>query len=321
MLCALHAFATLACATEAKSGANGVLARRIIIDGIILDRRLAEISGIAHSRLTPNLLWVVNDSGGKNAIYAIDNDGALQAAVTISGTSNYDWEDLASFKLRGQAYLAIADTGDNGGVRKDAVIYVVPEPKMAKGGFPRVVDALWSVRFHWPKKPLDCEAIAVDAANRQILLISKREAPAKLYSLRLEDSGTAQTAQLVGEFAHLPKKPIVGPGRIGIAARYRNQATSMAIAPSGTSFAVLTYGDAYLFAKPKARSWRAALGEKPNALGLPTLPQAEAITFGLNDDALWATSEKLPAPLLKIEIAPNPAARSKPATNKQTEGS
>ena len=37
----------------------------------------------------------------------------------------------------------------------------------------------WSIAFRWPDGPRDCEAMAVDAANSEVLLISKKRVPAR----------------------------------------------------------------------------------------------------------------------------------------------
>ena len=116
--------------------------------------------------------------------------------------SNRDWEDIASFTLDGVAYLLIADIGDNDGKRKDVRLYVVEEPKPGKSK----VDYAWRLDFEYPEGARDAEAIAVDVENRQVLVLTKRDIPALLYSVPLvPESKKRQTATRLGAVGSLPQ--------------------------------------------------------------------------------------------------------------------
>src|SRR5688572_14185542 len=88
------------------------------LEALILDPDVAEISGMTQSLLRDDLLWAVNDSHNPNKIFALSRKGRVLAGYTVEGADNVDWEDLTAFELDGKRYLAIADTGDNGGVRR-----------------------------------------------------------------------------------------------------------------------------------------------------------------------------------------------------------
>jgi hypothetical protein len=66
--------------------------------------------------------------------------------------------------------------------------------------------------------------------------------------------------------------------------------------------ALLTYTDGYLFERKSGDSWQDVFGRAPRPLHLPPLPQGEAITFDRRGDTLWVTSERVPAPLLRISL-------------------
>ena len=152
------------------------------LSGLILAPRLDEISGMATSRAHDGTLWVANDGGNTADLYAIGPRGGLQATLHVAGVVNTDWEDLAAFDLDGRHYILIADTGDNGGLRKTLQLHVVEEPRSLTDG---TVRPAWSIAFRWPDGPRDCEAVAVDAARGEILLISKRRQPPEVWSLPL----------------------------------------------------------------------------------------------------------------------------------------
>ena len=88
-----------------------------------LPKFLEENSGLA--MLSGNSqLYVVNDSGGKNAIYGVDQQsGNIQQEIRLTNATNVDWEDLAS---DGKT-LYVGDFGNNGNYRKDLKIYWVSE--------------------------------------------------------------------------------------------------------------------------------------------------------------------------------------------------
>ena len=50
------------------------------------------------------------------------------ATFRLEGVPKTDWEDIAAFELDGRTYLLVADTGDNGGLRKTLQLHVVEEP-------------------------------------------------------------------------------------------------------------------------------------------------------------------------------------------------
>jgi hypothetical protein len=268
------------------------------LSGLILAQQLDEISGMAASRAHADTLWTLNDGGNATALYAIGNRGGLQATLHIDGVLNTDWEDLAAFDLQGRHYLLIADTGDNGGLRRTLQLHVVEEPRTLADAHVRPA---WSIAFRWPDGPRDCEAVAVDAANRQILLLSKRSRPPQLFVLPLRpESGGLQIARRVGSLAGVPQPDAESLRGNPHMARVRNQVTAADISPDGHTFAVLTYSDVLLYARPRGASWVQALAARPQVHHLPWLPQAEALAWATDGRGLYATGEHSPAPLLYL---------------------
>src|SRR6188768_662399 len=162
--------------------------------GVFSDPELDEVSGLAASRAHPGIYWAQNDSGTGAKLIAIKPDGSRVASLEVAGVENIDWEDLDAFDLNGKHYLMIADTGDNGGIRKVLTLYVVEEPARLRDG-----DSLrpaWVISFKWPDGARDCEATAVDPARGEVLLISKKRVPPDVFRVALQPvDGGVQTAE------------------------------------------------------------------------------------------------------------------------------
>jgi hypothetical protein len=88
-------------------------------------------------------------------------------------------------------------------------------------------------------------------------------------------------------------------------ARIRSQVTAADVAPDRHALAVLTYRDVLVYPRRGQESWARAVARKPRVHPLPLLPQAEALAWSADGQALYATGEFSPSPLLYL----NPAAR------------
>ncbi len=270
--------------------------------GTKTDAELEEMSGLAASRAHKDVLWVINDGGNGEKLIAMNHSASRIATFTIKGVKNTDWEDLASFSLEGKNYLLIADTGDNGGIRKSLQIYVVEEPKTLTDG--QSLNPAWVIDFKWPDGARDCEAVAVDIINKEILLISKKRVPPELFSLPLQPKvATPVIAKRVGNLLginqpdnkELEKNPVYG--------RYRSQITAADLSPNGRVLVAMNYHTVYFYVRESARqSWDSALAAMPEHFSFPWLPQAEAIAFNRESNALYIGSEQRPVPILRYRI-------------------
>ena len=266
------------------------------LSGVILDTRLSDLSGLAASRVHPDVVWVVDDGGNPPDLFAVGNRGGVQATFRVAGVANTDWEDLAAFELDHRHYLLIADTGDNGGLRRTLQLHVVEEPGALADG---VLQPAWSIAFRWPDGPRDCEAVAVDAARGQVLLLSKRRRPPEVFVLPLRPARPGlQVARPIGRLAGIPA-PTKGT-RQAAAERLRDQVTAADLSPDGRTLAVLTYRDVLLYRRPEGLPWGDAVARRPHVQPLTWLPQAEALGWSADGRSLYATGEHSPAPLLLL---------------------
>jgi len=72
---------------------------------------------------------------------------------------------------------------------------------------------------------------------------------------------------------------------------------------------VLTYRDVYVYERAPDETWSEVFARKPVALGIPPLPQGEALTYSRDGGAIYASGERLPAPIVRITRKPEPNQR------------
>lgn len=184
-----------------------------------------ESSGLALNR-GHSSVWTHNDGGGRPELYEIDFEGNLLSVREVPGTINKDWEDLAQSP---DGTLYIGDFGNNDNLRQDLTIYKLhPQAQSAVPITFRYAD-----QKAFPPAPndfhFDCEAFFYH--NDSLYLFSKNrsrsDSPVKLY--RLPAQPGAYTLPVIDSF------PISSP------------VTAADINPSGTAFALLTYGKILVF--------------------------------------------------------------------------
>ena len=295
-LLALLVAATLAgCARTSEDDLDSDPASRL--SGMLLDPQLSEISGLAASARHRDVLWLHND-GGNGRLFAVSTGGRRLSTFRIDGVTRTDWEDMAAFELGGRRYLLVADTGDNGGLRHTLQLHVIEEPAELQNA--RLTPA-WSIVFRWPDGPRDCEAVAVDAARGQILLVSKKRSPAELFALPLRPPGSGVlTATRVGTLAGMPEPDAEHLRQSPRRALRDRHVTAAAVSPDGDTLAVMTYRYLLRYPRQPRERWVSAVSRAPQVSLLPWLPQAEALDFSADGNSLYATGEFIPAPLYRI---------------------
>jgi hypothetical protein len=253
-----------------------------------------EASGMADSPTRPDLLWIVNDSGGTPDVHLAGTDGSDRGKLALNGAPNIDWEDLAAFKLDGNPYLLVADTGDNVPRRDSCVLYIVREPKLPADGKQLSATAApaWTIRFRYEDGPRDCEAVAVDAKAGKILLISKRTKPPVVYELPLRPTGKRGilTASRIGTTEVKPAGGSLIP--------FFDQPTGLDISADGSLAAVVTYHGVFVFSRnPSKEPWADAFAKAPLALPPHRLSQAESVAISPDGKTIRVISEGTDSPI------------------------
>lgn len=125
-----------------------------------LPKKLEENSGVI---LYDNLFWTINDSGGKNIVYAFNFKGEIVKEVEIEDAGNVDWEDIA----QDNKFIYVGDFGNNRGNRKDQTIYKIEKKKIGKKAKQKIKSK--KIKFSYANQtnfnknmkasPFDCEAL------------------------------------------------------------------------------------------------------------------------------------------------------------------
>ncbi len=290
------------CMEQGHEEPQGVARPSLVHAGTLEDQALDEASGLARSQHDPDLLWIINDGGSKPRIYATDRRGASRGVIKVAGARNVDWEDLASFRWNGAPYLLIADIGDNDAQRDMLSLYVIEEPDLSSANTPKV-EPKWRIDFTYPYGARDAEAIAVDAANERVFILTKRDIPAVLYELPLAPrGGDILTATRVGAIGSLPVPSRQDVEYAPISKDWYWQPTAMDIAADNLAALILTYRAVYVYERNADETWFAALSRRPLVIGLGGYREAEAAVFSTDGESIFVTVEQQHAPLLRIDL-------------------
>jgi hypothetical protein len=129
--------------------------------------QLNEISGMIYYN---GKLYGHPDSGSGNLVYEINPaTGAITKTITLTGTTNVDWEDMA----QDSSHIYVCDTGNNiSGNRTDLRIYKFPKSAISSESTITIpASEIETINFSYPDqtdftpKPVnstsfDCEAVA-----------------------------------------------------------------------------------------------------------------------------------------------------------------
>ncbi len=252
---------------------------------LVQDRGLSEMSGLEASPTHAGVLWSINDSGSRPLLYRVGLKGENLGRVAVAGTDwiRNDWETLATWREGGRTWLLIGDVGDNRGRRDHVNLHALPEP--APGDTQATV--AWTIRFRYPDGARDAEGITIDPTTGDMLVLTKRDKPQRLYRVPLAARGgdAPVLAQFVTELPPLSAL-----------------ATGLDIAPDGTSIAVLTYQGLYVWDHRSGEDWSTVFARVPVRRQLPAMSKAEAMTWGHDPDVIYVGSERLPTPLVAISL-------------------
>lgn len=257
-----------------------------------------EASGLAASRRAKDILWTHDDSGGAPVLYAVDLTGKKRGSVRVTGVKNEDWEDVAAFQRDGKAWLLIADTGDNDAKRETVRIHVIEEPSPSdlKPSADIDIAPTYSLRVRYEDGPRDCESVAVDAIEGAIYLLSKRNAPPRLYRLPLGPSREKQVvARFVGEVPELAGTSPLDAVFKHLAGKKAAWPTAFDISSDGRLAVVLTYGAPVVFIREGKQTWAETMKQEPLRLLFHGLPQAEGACFSADGRSIYVVSETTPA--------------------------
>jgi len=167
-----------------------------------LPSKLDENSGIAY--LGNDRIWVVEDNGNKDHIYAVNFEGKLVKEFKVKNGKNHDWEDLTN-DTNGNLY--IGDFGNNANERKNLAILKLPNPEKESGKniTAKKISFSYPEQKHFPpkKSKLLFDAEAFFHWGESLYIITKNRArpySGLTYIYKVPDSEGVYEAVLVGQF-------------------------------------------------------------------------------------------------------------------------
>ena len=268
--------------------------------GRLQNSRIREASGIARSHRHSEILWAINDSGSSPVLFAIGSDGSDRGSVRLKNAVNFDWEDIASFEIDGKPWLLVADIGDNFGFRSHVSLYLIEEPELPQ----TELRPSRKISFEYPDTARDAEAIAVDIAGEQILILSKRTVPPVLYSVPLNPTTDEKIiARRLGQVSGIPQPTDGDLNRPARKNDWHWQPTGMDISADGNSAVILTYEALYRFSRQPGDSWYDTFQSEPHSIDMGDIALAEAVAFSKDGKSIFVTAERQNAPLLRFEIS------------------
>jgi hypothetical protein len=260
------------------------------VAGQVASNALTETSGIAASRANNGVVWAHNDSGDTARVFAMTTSGQHLGSFTLGGATAVDWEDMAigPGPQAGQSYLYVGDIGDNNGVRSSIVVYRVAEPSVnvqQPPGDGQVLTDVSAITLQYPDGARDAEALAVDPATGEIVIVTKKfSGQADVYTRSAsEGSGT------------LAKQAPVPPG-------FGTLVTGASVPPDGNAVVLRTYSSVLLFPRPTGGQLHDALGETPCTGASASEPQGEAVTVTPNGLGYVTISEGANPPVNQFDV-------------------
>jgi hypothetical protein len=264
--------------------------------GTIKSDEIDESSGVVYSRCNAGVLWTHNDSGDGPFIYALDETGRKLGTWKVAGGNNIDWEDIATLKTaQGECYLYLGDIGDNDRIRDTHIIYRVKEPQVtgktdSSRKNPIDTEESQAIKFSYPDGRHDAETLMVHPQTSDIYVMSKdMEKPSAVYRLRANaDLSAVNKLEKLTDFT----VPAIPYGLL----------TGGEISPDGKRVIICDYFQAYELTLPEgAKSFDDIWKQKPLIVNLGKREQGEGVGYAADGKAIYATSEKLNSPLIKVE--------------------
>jgi hypothetical protein len=241
--------------------------------GTVASPDLVEASGIAVSRVVPDVLWSHNDSRGGARLFAFSATGTDLGAFELPGTFAFDWEDIAAGPGPDGtgAYLYVGDIGDNFSIRSGQItIYRVPDTD--PGSMDASFDEVVPLPYKYPDGVHNAEAIFVDPVEPAMFIVTKDKEQALIFKGSLVPTGEETVLELVGTVflgAEVSGGDISWDGRV---------------------IALRGYRTVWMWNRPTGASVADAFNTDPCTAPSPEERQGEAIGFD-GQFGYWTVSE------------------------------
>jgi hypothetical protein len=257
--------------------------------GRIKTPELVETSGLAASKLNPDVLWLHND-GGSGKLVAVSTSGKLAAVVTCRAKLD-DVEEIVigPGPKEDVDYIYMGDIGDNSERRSEIRVVRFPEPNLnGERGQELSVDAAEEFRLTYPDGPHDAEAMFIDPLERLLCIVTKEKKRARVYCVRLAGLKAGKPAQLA-KFATLDVEDI----------------SAASISRDGRRILLRWEKEGWLWSREKGEAVADALARNPRkvpVLGKKQAGNGEAIGFSASRDSYFTVSEGKKESIYEFEL-------------------
>jgi len=226
------------------------------------DPEIVESSGLV---VVDGMLVTTNDSGDTGRVFVVDPATGETVGVT---TWSAEPEDVEALAPAGGREVWVGDIGDNRAERASVSVARVP---VGRGD--RDADVT-SYELVYPEGPRDAESLLADPATGRLYVVSKGVFGGSLY-------------------AAPPRLSAGRPNRLTEVGPVLAIATDAAFFPDGRHLIVRNYTEAAVYTWPDL--------VEVGHFGLPRQEQGEGIAVA-PDDTIYASSEGLHAPVLRIAL-------------------
>jgi len=262
---------------------------------------LTQPSGLAMSRLNPEVAFVHSEKDVHGMVAVSTKDARIRGSYTVPIPDQWDWEDIAAGPCPTGSCLFAGDIGRANG-RPDQpstfAIYRVPEPDLADGRTSGTLTGDW-FRFRYPDGPRNAEALMVDPVTGQVYVIDKvQDGQSGVYTfpgpLPAPSADTVTTLTRVASL-HVPRWD-GDPENVHPSTNYA-QVTAAAIHPAGDRFVVRTPYKVWEYRAEPGQPFASAFSAHPVALTSPIAEgQGEAIDYAPDGSAYYTIGEALKPP-------------------------
>ena len=227
---------------------------------------ISETSGIADSKKNKGYLWVQEDSDNPTQLYLLRHDGTVAKTIPLENVFNRDWEEIQL--AGGNIYLA--DIGDKQVNNSEYIIYIFTEPAFDVNS----IAAIKTLKFIYEDGPHNAEAFLVDEITKDIFIITKNDAPSRIYKLTYPyNTNSVNIASAVGTLKY--------SGVVGAA-----------ISPDGKELIIKTYIELLHYTRTDGQSLSQTLQNMAKKLPYRIEPQGEAVCFATDQSGYFTLSEK-----------------------------
>lgn len=260
---------------------------------------LAALSGLALSRVQPNIVFAHNDHDGP-IVYALDLEGKEHARITLTDAPVNDFEDIAVGPCGAESCVFVADIGDNNAVRSEYAILRFVAPMVPDTpGDTELTAEFERFAFVYEDGSHNAEGLMVSPDGT--LYVVTKLAPGT--GGRVETTGPSSVYRLPALAADTVAEA-TKVATLGVPADGDLAASAAAAHPCGLGFLLRTYDRVYEFVTPAGMPFEAAFGVTPSSVAMPDEQQSEGIDYLPDGRGFITSGEGSSAPILRTSCAP-----------------